>query len=70
LLWDDSLTPLGEALRQVNPEFIAIGTELQPLTSLGAYHLGTVPLGALGLPADARAAGKVQPPGAGNGHAF
>ncbi len=54
LLWDDSLTPLGEALRQINPEFIAIGTELQPLTSLGAYHLGTVPLGAQGLPADAR----------------
>lgn len=54
VLWDDSLTPLGEALQQVNPEFIAIGTELQPLTSLGAYHLGTVPLGALGLPADAR----------------
>ena len=53
-LWDDSLTPLGEALRQINPEFIAIGTELQPLTSLGAYHLGTVPLGAVGLPADAR----------------
>ena len=54
MLWDDSLTPLGEALRQINPEFVAIGTELQPLTSLGAYHLGTVPLGAVGLPADAR----------------
>ena len=53
-LWDDSLTPLGEALRQINPEFIAIGTELQPLTSLGAYHLGTIPLGAVGLPPDAR----------------
>ena len=53
-VFDDSLTPLGEALRQINPEFIAIGTEVQPLTSMGAYHLGTVPFGAVGLPADAR----------------
>jgi len=51
---DGTLTPLGEALRQINPEFVAIGGVLQPLISLGAYHLGTVPLGALGLPADAR----------------
>jgi hypothetical protein len=47
------LTPLGEALCEIHPEFIAIGTELQPLTSLGAYHLGAVPSGAVGLPTDA-----------------
>ena len=52
--WQDGTpTPLGEALRQINPEFVAIAGELQPLTSLGAYHLGTVPLGGVGLPADA-----------------
>ena len=50
---DRTLTPLGKALRQINPEFVAIGEQLQPLTSLGAYHLGTVPEGGAGLPADA-----------------
>jgi len=51
---DGTPTSLGKALPRINAEFVAIGTELQPLTSLGVYHLGAVPLGALGLPADAR----------------
>ena len=50
---DRTLTPLGKALRQINPEFVAIGEQLQPLTSLGVYHLGTVPRDGVGLPADA-----------------
>jgi len=50
---DGTLTPLGEALRQINPEFVAIGGVLQPLISLGVYHLGTIPNGGVGLPADA-----------------
>jgi len=37
---------------RINRDFVAIGTELQPLTSLGAYHLGTIPMGAQTLPAD------------------
>ena len=57
---DGTLTPLGKALRPINPEFVAVARELQPLTSLGAYHLGTVPLGGVGLPADASFA--VDPP--------
>ena len=32
---------------------VAIGEKLQPLTSLGAYHLGAIPNGASGLPPDA-----------------
>lgn len=50
---DGTLTPLGESLHQINPEFVAVGEVLQPLTSLGAYHLGVVPSGAVGLPPDA-----------------
>jgi hypothetical protein len=53
LLWDDSLTPLGQALQEIHPEFVAVGLEVQPLTSLAAYHLGAVPSGAVGLPANA-----------------
>ena len=34
-------------------EFVAVGEQVQPLISLGAYHLGTVPEGGMGLPADA-----------------
>ena len=33
-----------------NRDFVAIGTELQALTSLGAYHLGDIPMGADALP--------------------
>jgi len=48
-----TLTPLGQALQEIHPEFVAVGLEVQPLTSLAAYHLGAVPSGAVGLPADA-----------------
>jgi hypothetical protein len=34
------LTPLGEALRQIHPEFVAVAEQLQPLTSLEVYHSG------------------------------
>jgi len=50
---DRSLTPLGKAAQQFHPEFVAVGEVLQPLTSLGVYHLGVIPPGAAGLPADA-----------------
>ncbi len=39
------LTPLGEALRQINLEFVAIAEQLQPLTSRGVYHSGLPPAG-------------------------
>jgi len=48
-----TLTPLGQALQEIHPEFVAVGLEVQSLTSLAAYHLGAVPPGAVGLPADA-----------------
>ncbi len=50
---DGTPTPLHDALRRINREFAAIAGELQPLTSLGVYHLGMVPPGGVGLPADA-----------------
>ena len=50
---DRTPTALGIALRLIHPEFVAVGEQVQPLISLGAYHLGTVPAGGMGLPADA-----------------
>jgi hypothetical protein len=61
---DRTPTALGNALRQIHPEFVAVGEQVQPLISLGAYHLGTVPEGGMGLPADA--AFTVDPPVAPN----
>ncbi len=46
------LTPLGEALRQINPEFIAVAEQLQPLSSLGVYCSGRAPAAVPALPAD------------------
>jgi hypothetical protein len=40
------LTPLGEALRQIHPEFVAVAQQLQPLTSLAVYQSGQPPVGA------------------------
>ena len=40
-------------LKSLNREFVAIATELQPLASLGVYHAGMKPPGAVPLPADA-----------------
>ncbi len=34
------LTPLGEAMRQIHPEFVAVAEQLQPLTSLAVYLSG------------------------------
>ena len=34
------LTPLGEAVREIHPEFVAVAQQLQPLTSLAVYHSG------------------------------
>ena len=50
---DRSLTHLGKAAREFQPKFVAIGEQLQPLTSLGVYHHGAVPAGGIGLPVDA-----------------
>lgn len=57
-LWKDpsdptTPLPLYWALSQINREFVAIATELQPLKSLGVYHCGTMPLGGQALPSDA-----------------
>ena len=56
-LWKDPSAPeaplpLYWALSQINREFLAIATELRTLTSLGAYHCGTLPLGGRALPTD------------------
>jgi len=47
---DGSTTPQYEAAKELNPQFIAIATELQSLRSLGAYHVGKVYWGATNLP--------------------
>ena len=46
--------PIYWATSRINHDFVAIASELQPLKSLGAYHLGEVPEGAEGLPPDSR----------------
>ncbi|MCL5096767.1 MAG: hypothetical protein M1608_04410 [Candidatus Omnitrophica bacterium] len=50
---DGTPTDLYYAAKQINPEFVAIAAQLQPLKSLGAYHVGMVPPGAQPLPPDA-----------------
>jgi len=50
---DGTPTPLYRAAQKINREFAAIARQLQPLRSLGAYHLGMLPSGAEALPADA-----------------
>ena len=47
---DTGTTPLYDAASRLNREFVAIASELQPLESLGAYHIGKLPLGAEALP--------------------
>jgi len=49
---DTGTTPLYDAASRLNREFVAIASELQPLESLGAYHIGKLPLGAEALPDD------------------
>lgn len=55
-LWKDPKDPavplpLYWAVSRINRDFLAMATELQPLTSLGAYHCGKLPLGGQALPA-------------------
>jgi hypothetical protein len=50
---DGTTTPLYEAAKALNPQFVAIASQLQPLRSLGAYHVGTIYPGTRALPADA-----------------
>jgi len=42
-----------ESMKEMNPQFISIASQLQPLRSLGAYHVGSVPLGGVALPKNA-----------------
>jgi len=46
---DGQPTPLYYGLKSANRDFAAIAAELQPLTSLAAYHTGPLPLGAVAL---------------------
>ena len=50
---DGTPTELYRAAQSFNREFVAIATQLQPLRSLGAYHVGMVPPGAASLPPNA-----------------
>ena len=45
--------PSYHAVKQLNPEFVAIATELQPLHSLAVYHTGMIPKGGVALPSEA-----------------
>ena len=47
---DGSPTPLYEALKYLNHDFVAIARELQPLKSMGVYHAGMLPAGAEPIP--------------------
>jgi hypothetical protein len=46
-------TPQYEAAKKLNPQFVAIASQLQSLHSLGAYHVGKKYLGAQELPQNA-----------------
>ncbi|MBN1903026.1 hypothetical protein JW926_17010 [Candidatus Sumerlaeota bacterium] len=53
-LWENATTPrpLYWEVARINRDFLAMATQLQPLTSLGAYHCGKAPLGGEALPPD------------------
>ena len=53
-------TPLYYTARELHKEFVAIATQLQPLQSLAAYHVGMLLEGASPLPDDA--AFRLDPP--------
>jgi len=59
-LADGSPTSLYYAAREVNRQFVAIARELQPLRSIGAYHVGMLPEGAVALPDSGRF--RIEPP--------
>ena len=50
---DGTPTALYDALRSLNREFVAVADELASLKSVGAYHLGMLPAGAIPLPQEA-----------------
>ena len=50
---DGTTTPQYDAAKSLNPQFVAIATQLQPLRSLGAYHVGKTYWGAQPLPEQA-----------------
>ena len=50
---DGSPTPLYEALKRLNHDFLGIARELQPLKSMEVYHAGMVPPGGKILPTKA-----------------
>ncbi len=52
-LSDGTPTPIYDALKTLNREFVAIASELAPLESLAIYHTGAAPPGTELLPADA-----------------
>ena len=49
---DGTTTPLYTELKTRNPEFVRMARELQPLRSLGVFHTGMLPPGAVPLPKD------------------
>jgi hypothetical protein len=49
---DGKPTHVYEWLKPLNRDFAAIAEQLQPLRSVGAYHLGMLPPGTVGPPAD------------------
>ena len=49
---DGTPTPIYSTLKSLNPEFVAIATELQPLRSLGVYHTALKEAGCEPLPAN------------------
>jgi len=50
---DGSPTPLYEALRTLNHDFVGIARELQPLKNVGVYHTGMIPPGGETIPKNA-----------------
>lgn len=47
---DGSQTSVYTALQSINPQFVAVAEQVQPLKSIGAYHLGDQPPGTMRLP--------------------
>jgi len=65
---DGTTTPIYDAVKPLNQEFVAIVSQLQPLKSTGVYHTSLKEPGCEALPADAAfkldaAASKVMPRG-------
>jgi hypothetical protein len=44
-LADGTTTPLYDAAKTINPQFLAMAEQVQPLKHIGAYHLGDLPWG-------------------------